>query len=828
MPPTDQPDDTLLQDFIVSGHVEVPPSPLVPASTHAEIHSQILACGLQEAGTHRTPYGLGMLDGDAAGNNLLHAAPALQGPALMESPELVGVLTSLLGPGYRMHPHCRAHLRRRGAHTTMWHVDAYKGTAWSSGRHHEPHWVMVCYYPQDVALEMGPTELLPGSQYYRGDSNRQHYSRGHIPDFSEQMGEWACAPRPVVCRAGTAVVMHFDLWHRALESQTDANRLMLKFVAWRTAPPAHAACPLRPWPAPEHRRAFLSSGSDGPLGFLSTALPTDAALLAADEALLASGDSDAAADGGGDVPAAAAGGAKGAPPPLSAAAERRLAAHLRDTARGGELWRDAGLLAARAAAKAEVALFEAVMTAAKAWAREGELLLPRQLPLVIRWASPRCAAQVRAAADAERRARFVADREPIWRHVWLWLHGHGSGCAPLEAAELQALRSTLYEATEPGRMRAAYELAAAAEGRSVLREAMCARHASTSVRRTAMYGAVAAGAIDRATLVAIADECSGVDATAEEEAQVPVHATGSDGDGEGGSDGSGSDATGPRAGESGADEAAATAAELKTGGERGSDWLSAAAVRGHDGFDAELLLAAATPRAEVVYLALLAMGRGVGSGGAPALLAVLDRATPLVSPHEGWGGHDDKDDAEEALRRGASISGQLVALEALGTHAAEAVHAASAVSRLLGTLRDGRADGGARAVAARALSQLGTLALAPTADPALRTAMAAAVAPLAAAMRADVDRYVRAHAAEALACAAMLAARDDASVDEAARAAAHDAAAALAEVMPAQDVVEAVRRAAETDGRGEESAHLAIRWLFCRRRCPMTTPDSPF
>ena len=49
--------------------------------------------------------------------------------------------------------------------------------------------------------------------------------------------------------------------------------------------------------------------------------------------------------------------------------------------------------------------------------------------------------------------------------------------------------------------------------------------------------------------------------------------------------------------------------------------------------------------------------------------------------------------------------------------------------------------------------------------------MATAVAPLAAAMRADVDRYVRAHAAEALACAAMLAACDDASVDEAARAA---------------------------------------------------------
>ena len=123
---------------------ELPPSPAVPAEVHATIAAKVLGCGLQESGTHRTPYGLGMLNGDAAGNNLLHAAPELRGPALLESPELDGVLRSLLGPGYRMHPHCRGHLRRKGAQTTMWHIDAYKGTAWSSGRQHEPHWLMIC------------------------------------------------------------------------------------------------------------------------------------------------------------------------------------------------------------------------------------------------------------------------------------------------------------------------------------------------------------------------------------------------------------------------------------------------------------------------------------------------------------------------------------------------------------------------------------------------------------------------------------------------------------------------------------------------------------
>ena len=66
-----------------------------------------------------------------------------------------------------------------------------------SGRQHEPHWVMIMYYPQETTADMGPTQLLPGSQYYRGDSDRQHYA-GHIPDFSEQLDAWATVVDTVV------------------------------------------------------------------------------------------------------------------------------------------------------------------------------------------------------------------------------------------------------------------------------------------------------------------------------------------------------------------------------------------------------------------------------------------------------------------------------------------------------------------------------------------------------------------------------------------------------------------------------------------------------
>ena len=75
-------DEKLLQRFIVTGYIQLPPSPSVPTAAHADIASAIHACGVQEHGGpedvragRRDPYGLKQLDGPAAGNNLLHAAP---------------------------------------------------------------------------------------------------------------------------------------------------------------------------------------------------------------------------------------------------------------------------------------------------------------------------------------------------------------------------------------------------------------------------------------------------------------------------------------------------------------------------------------------------------------------------------------------------------------------------------------------------------------------------------------------------------------------------------------------------------------------------------
>ena len=152
--------------------------------------------------------------------------------------------------------------------------------------------------------------------------------------------------------------------------------------------------------------------------------------------------------------------------------------------------------------------------------------------------------------------------------------------------------------------------------------------------------------------------------------------------------------------------------------------MAAPLIRRSDGFDAELLLAALRPAAEARYLAVLAASRGRPTGLAAPLLDLLARSS-------------------------ISISERMVALEALGTHGAAAEHAAAAVDALAATLASAAADGGARAVACRALSQLAAQAIDGGRE--LRAALGGAVGSLAVALEKDGCRYARAHAAEALA-----------------------------------------------------------------------------
>lgn len=147
------------------------------------------------------------------GNNLLPRVPEIR--QLFDAPAVRGALTGILGPGYTMHPHRHGHLNRPGQLVPQeWHKDSH----FYQLPLHRPWSVLVLYYVQDVTEDMGPTEIMPASQYYE--------------QFHEEMPTLKpCGP------AGTLVIAHYDLWHRASLNVSLQDRYMLKFVFDRCEAP---------------------------------------------------------------------------------------------------------------------------------------------------------------------------------------------------------------------------------------------------------------------------------------------------------------------------------------------------------------------------------------------------------------------------------------------------------------------------------------------------------------------------------------------------------------------------------------------------------------
>ncbi len=167
------------------------------------------------------------------GNNILPVVPELQ--QVLDHPRVTGTLGSILGAGYDLDAHRYCH--RRPVHAeaqSPLHKDSW------SQRHHRTRWCMAFYYPQDTTLELGPTTVVPGSQYY----NRE-------PD--SEVGEEI----PLCGSAGTVTIVHYDMWHRRSEKTGHGQRFMFKFLFTRMEEPDSPAWDsddLR-WPETDDRRA---------------------------------------------------------------------------------------------------------------------------------------------------------------------------------------------------------------------------------------------------------------------------------------------------------------------------------------------------------------------------------------------------------------------------------------------------------------------------------------------------------------------------------------------------------------------------------------------
>ena len=191
--------DAQMRDFIVNGHITIKAD--LPRSFHETIYRKTQELTAKEGNL---------------GNNILPRVPELQ--AVFEDPAVRGAFTSILGENYVMHSHRHPHQNRPHSDGQGFHKDSYWG--YQKVRHHCPRWAMAFYYPQDSPVEIGPSAVLPGTQYY---STR-------ITEDND--GELALNGE-----AGTIAIIHFDLWHRAMANQTDKTRYMMKFQFTRMDPP---------------------------------------------------------------------------------------------------------------------------------------------------------------------------------------------------------------------------------------------------------------------------------------------------------------------------------------------------------------------------------------------------------------------------------------------------------------------------------------------------------------------------------------------------------------------------------------------------------------
>ena len=211
--------DSQVQAYLTNGYITVQTAH--PPAGHQNIHQQIETLFATEGNP---------------GNDILPKVPDLY--QILRDPAVDGALQSLLGPSYLIHPHRHCHHNLSGSEGQGMHQDSYEND--QNVRHHRTRWTMAFYYPQDVSLDMGPTAILPATQYY--NSSEQAYEREELP---------LCG------RAGTVTIVHYDLWHRAMPNASDRDRFMVKFLFTRMGEPRA--------PSWDHRDgSWQAEGTDPP------------------------------------------------------------------------------------------------------------------------------------------------------------------------------------------------------------------------------------------------------------------------------------------------------------------------------------------------------------------------------------------------------------------------------------------------------------------------------------------------------------------------------------------------------------------------------------
>ena len=248
--------DEQMRGFIVDGYVQVQTH--LPDAVHEAIYhrSEGVFAGTSDP---RKDFGRNPQ------NNIVPMIPELR--QILEAPEVVGALTSIVGADYLLHPHRHCHPNYpagadgngggaagdaagdAGPRLTMIpHKDGHANGA--KPRHRVPRWAIIFYYPQDCPREQGPTAVIPRSQYHNvltHDQDLQYPTKDStIPLPEAAAGGSLLLPEsyvyrkllPLSCPLGTVSIMHFDVGHSVLANLMQRMRYGHKFVFMRTRNPS--------------------------------------------------------------------------------------------------------------------------------------------------------------------------------------------------------------------------------------------------------------------------------------------------------------------------------------------------------------------------------------------------------------------------------------------------------------------------------------------------------------------------------------------------------------------------------------------------------------
>ena len=135
---------------------------------------------------------------------------------VLEHPQVRGVLVSLLGPDFEVQGHRHWHCKPAGSGAMQWHQDS------TNNRDLRLNRFLGLYYPRDITPDMGPTVIVPGTQYRNAPTDR-------MATYTNIRGQV-----PLTVKAGTVAFTHYDLWHGTAANRSSMPRHMIKFLFRRT------------------------------------------------------------------------------------------------------------------------------------------------------------------------------------------------------------------------------------------------------------------------------------------------------------------------------------------------------------------------------------------------------------------------------------------------------------------------------------------------------------------------------------------------------------------------------------------------------------------